>query len=40
MNTMPAGATLTIRAGQYPEVLTLSKHARLKAEGGAVRIGP
>ncbi len=35
-----SGATLSIRAGNYPETLWSNKHARLQAEGGPVRIGP
>jgi Zn-dependent metalloprotease len=34
------GATLTIRAGTYPEALSLTRRGRFVAEGGAARVGP
>ena len=38
--TVSPGATLTIRSGTYPEIVTLSKRGHFVAEGGAARIGP
>ena len=39
-NAVPWGSTLQIRAGTYPESITLSKRLRLAAQGGVVRVGP
>ena len=41
MASIPAGATVSIAGGNYPETPILNKAARLEvASGGPVRIGP